>query len=189
MNSKKGSLALALALACIPVAAFAEDNRQQNGWFVGLAYAHSSDTTIGANIKWSTDMTSLNAGYRWAVGSQSAIGVELGGGSSNNKFTLDSAGSVSVSVSVNGTQGFVGMNGRTNFGQSRAFGLYRLGAYSESVKLDGTTYTSNSAMYAGLGIGADLTPRFNIQASYLYLSGSGDDPNRNAIQIGLEYRF
>jgi hypothetical protein len=187
MNSKKGSLALALALACIPVAAFAADNKQQNGWFVGLTYARSGDARLDDNIKWSTDMTSLSAGYRWAIGSQSAIGVELGGGNSNNKFTLD--GMNSISVSVNGAQGFLGMNGRTNFGQSRAFGLYRLGVYAESVELDGTTYTSDGAVYAGLGIGADLTPHFNIQASYLYLSGSGGDPNRNAIQIGLEYRF
>jgi outer membrane autotransporter protein len=55
--------------------------------------------------------------------------------------------------------------------------------------MDGVNYSTDSSAYVGLGIGADLNKHFNIQANYLHLSGSGGDPDRDAVQVGLEYRF
>jgi hypothetical protein len=191
MSNKKGCLALALALACIPAAAIAgpqNENKQLTGWFAGLGYAQADATmdVLGYSVKWKSDLTSLDGGYRWAVGSTSAIGVELGVGNTGYRFTMNGLGTIE---SGNATHAFVGLNGRTHLGQSPAFVLYRVGSYSESFRMEGTTYSTDAALYAGIGIGADLNPHFNIQASYLHLSGSGGDPDRNAVQLGLEYRF
>jgi hypothetical protein len=97
MSSKKMGLALALALAGVPVAALAgsqdEGEQQSNGWFVGAGYTNVNVTQRvdgpGYTATGEVSLSSLTVGYRWPAhadgphGAMTAFGVEAGGGNTH----------------------------------------------------------------------------------------------------------
>jgi hypothetical protein len=171
-------------------------NREQEegGWFIGVNYA-KVDTSKGVNT-WesatglngiSADyyLAGLNGGYRWPVGSRTAIGIEVGGGTSH--FNSNVVTIYGDRIAGSASYGMLGLNGRVNFGESPAFFLFRAGSYVESLNIGNGMSLTSSTPYAGIGIGADFNRNFNIQASYLRVFNNA--MSNYATQVGLEYRF
>jgi len=132
-----------------------------------------------------------NAGYRWQAGDYSQVGIEVGAGRLDDTSWRD----IHIPrVRFNN----IGANARFNFGDSRWFGVARLGywraktedLWGENVTIDG--------FYSGLGVGVDVNRHFNLQLMYTTYAYSSQyyyddyeyDINRaDTLTFGAEVRF
>ena len=136
--------------------------------------------------------SAVSAGYRWAAGDFSQVGVELGAG--RLRETRWQGYVVPEAKFAN-----VGANARFQFGRDSAwFGIARAGVlHTESNFGDGYTESTNGAYY-GVGLGVDMGRHFNMQlmyTGYLYANDytygrDGDKVHRaDLFTLGAEVRF
>jgi len=170
-----------------PAPAYRAAENDKGGFFIG---AQAGKGWIYEDID--QDVVSFNAGYRWQAGPAVLVGVEVAGG--KLRETQDS-GYLFPEVSY----GSVGANARFNFGAGNPlYGIARLGYWSAEAD-DGYGNTDDiDGVYAGLGLGVDITRNFNVNlvfSSYVYsneyyYNDYYYDLNRaDTLTLGLELRF
>jgi OOP family OmpA-OmpF porin/outer membrane immunogenic protein len=197
-NNKLLALALATSFAAIPLASFAADNsgNGNGGFFVNGNVGQSS---LSKGIYDDNDTGyGLNAGYRWALNPNVALGLE-GGYTDLGKFdTKDSFNGLGLGrASVKGWT--AGVNGHFNITPewylSGRAGLFRADTKGFALSGDGTTANyvddTSTKYYAGAGFGYDFTNNLSVGLNYDYYktktNGLNLDPN--LVSVSAEYRF
>lgn len=140
----------------------------------------------------------LNGGYRWKVGPDLGLGVEVGYNDLGN-FKLKNAfndGSVNLTNRRNALRGWTaGVNGRIDVwrglylsGRAGVYGWKGQGYNDQDINrhhLDEVDY------YAGAGVGYDINEHFGVGLSYDYFhaSKSGVKLSTDTASLTAEYRF
>lgn len=208
---KKSLLALCVTsfgLCALP--AFAQDagNQPAGGNYLPSQSVGSGNWFIGANVgqghvakgPYSDHPTTyaLNGGYRWKVGQDLGLGLDVGYNDLGNFKVKNvfNSNPVNLTKQRNNLRGWTaGVNGRINMWQ----GLYlsgRAGVYgwkgdgydNQSInrkKLDKVDY------YAGAGVGYDINERFSLGVAYDYFHAKKNGVNLTSDTASLtaEYRF
>lgn len=198
---KHGRMALvAIACAAAPFAAQAQDN-----FFVGAQAGHAQFNVHNVSND-NAGTQRLSFGYRWQAGPVTQVGVEVGGGRIGEVGDSYYNGYAYDGVSVKTRYLSVGVNARFQFGRdSRWFAVARGGVMSyrqdnrDSYSSGGFTMqqsssSSDAGIYAGAGLGVDLTPNFNLSVmleGYTFHDNPYVDGTYSAgmITAGAELRF
>ena len=188
------ALALAAAgIAAVPAASHAQD---KGGFFVN---GNVGQATLDRGV-YDDDDTGygVNAGYRWALSPNVAIGIE-GGYTDLGKFSPKSlvfiGGAVLGSAELTGWT--AGVNGHFNLNDnwylSGRGGLFRAdvkGDYLATGVPVRVNDTSNK-FYAGAGFGYDFSNNFSVGLNYDYYKVDKNrlNLNTNLVSVGAEARF
>jgi len=207
---KKTLLALALAsasLAFVP-AAFAQDAQPANGNYQPDQAVGSGNWFIGANAG-QTHIAegpyndhpaaySLTGGYRWKVGQDLGLGVDvgyndLGNLRLKNVFNSQNVNQTSERQALRGWT--AGVNGKINVYKGWYFsgraGVYGWKGDGYSDQDFNRHHLDKVDYYAGAGTGYDFNDHFSLGLAYDYYHASkqGVDLTTDAATVSAEYRF
>lgn len=192
---KKTALALALAAGAL-VAGTATAQDASSGFFLDGRVGSASideddfDDEVGT--------FQINGGYRW-----NNLGVELGYVSfSEFEGEVEQTGqNFDIDADIDGFM--IGLNGRTNFGDSPWYVSGRLGAFlweadasavvpsTENNFIVVDANEDGTDLYAGVGVGYDFNEQFSLGLAYDYFGPGKDDVSlqTNTLSVTGEVRF
>lgn len=134
---------------------------------------------------------SANVGYRWQIEDFAQVGIELGAGKLQETHWK---GYLVPEIKFTN----IGANARFGFGRNSAwFGTVRAG-YWRAKTDDYWGKVSTDGLYAGLGVGVDVSRHFNLQlmyTGYLYSADYNYDDEEyevkgaDVLTLGAEVRF
>lgn len=193
MKNTLFAVALAAGLAALPVASHAAE---KGGFFVN---GNVGQANVDRGV-YDDDDTGygVNAGYRWALSPNVAIGVEggytdLGKYSPKNLVFIGGAalGNAELKGWTAGVNGHFNLN--DNWYLSGRGGLFRAdvkGDYLANgvpVRVDDTS----NKFYAGAGFGYDFSNNFSVGLNYDYYKVDKDNLNLNSnlVSVSAEARF
>lgn len=207
---KKTLLALAIgsiALAFVP-AAFAQDAQGGNGYYQPDQAVGSGNWFVGANAGEShiaygpfndhPGAYAINGGYRWKVGQDLGLGVDIGYNDLGNLhlhniFNSQAVNQTSKDQALRGWT--AGVNGKINFYKgwyvSGRTGVYGWKGHGYSDQDFNRHNLDKVDFYAGAGAGYDFNDHFSVGLNYDYYHASKDnvDLTTDAATVSAEYRF
>lgn len=140
----------------------------------------------------------IDGGYRWKVGPDAGLGVDIGYNDLGN-FRVKNAlysNSVNLTSRRNALRGWTaGVNGHINVWQglyiSGRAGIYGWKGHGYSNQDINRHDLNKVDYYAGAGVGYDVTNHFGLGLSYDYYhaSKSGINLSSDAVSLNAEYRF
>lgn len=167
-------------------AASKREQQPQGGAFIGVqggagwVYEDVDQRAVAANV-----------GYRWQIEYFAQVGIELGAGKLKETHWK---GELVPEVRFTN----IGANARFSFGRNSAwFGTVRAG-YWRAKSDDYWGEISTDGVYAGLGVGVDVSRHFNLQlmytgylysATYNYNDEEYEVNGADTLTLGAEVRF
>lgn len=191
-----------VATASTDASAPAGGNYQPNqaigsgNWLIdaSVGQAHINKGPYGAH----PTTYSLSGGYRWKVGPDLGLGVDVGYNDLGN-FRLKNAfnsNPVNLTTQRQALRGWTaGVNGRINVWQglyvSGRAGVYGWKGYGYSDQNINRHDLNQVDLYGGAGVGYDFTSHFGVGLSYdyYYAKKAGIDLSTDTASVTAEYRF
>ena len=192
---KKTALALAVGIGSL-IAGTATAQDASNGLFIDGRVGSASIDEDDFDDEASTFQ--INGGYRW-----NGLGIEAG----YVKFSEfegeveESGENFELDADIDGFM--IGLNGRTNFGDSPWYMSGRLGAFlweadaqavvpsTENEFIVVNADEDGTDLYAGVGVGYDFSDTFSMGLAYDYFGPGKDDVSlqTNTLSVTGEVRF